>query len=239
MKEITRIFAVFLLVSIFFLPFSLSQGLMIGINNYHIEVGATIGKSVPAYIAVLNPSPYAFKARVYFDCDNCKSDLYFFGTKIGEIIEDPYQLISIDKKEVYVPPNTMGDGIPITITLTPKLILIKYLRLYTPESINFLVRLINPDYPGSFDLPYPSLFLGDRTIRGRIVVNVYESTFGAAGVTPAMASTYIARVKGMPLGSLLIILLGIIFVVWVINKKTKFLKKSKKLFSKFMKKKKR
>ncbi|MCD6371408.1 MAG: hypothetical protein J7L39_01700, partial [Candidatus Aenigmarchaeota archaeon] len=144
-----------------------------------------------------------------------------------------------DKKEVYVPPNTMGDGIPITITLTPKLILIKYLRLYTPESINFLVRLINPDYPGSFDLPYPSLFLGDRTIRGRIVVNVYESTFGAAGVTPAMASTYIARVKGMPLGSLLIILLGIIFVVWVINKKTKFLKKSKKLFSKFMKKKKR
>ncbi|MCD6371459.1 MAG: hypothetical protein J7L39_01965, partial [Candidatus Aenigmarchaeota archaeon] len=101
-----------ILFGMFIISPSFCQTVGIGLSSLYITLSTSVGDSVSSTIGVINPSPYAAKAKIYFDCTSCKSDLYFFGTKIGEIIEDPYQLISIDKKEVYVPPNTMGDGIP-------------------------------------------------------------------------------------------------------------------------------
>ena len=172
----------------------------------YITLTASIGRPISSTVGIINPSKYDAKVKLTFDCVTCTKDAKIFGIKIGEIVENPYQVLSLDKEEVYVPAYTTGDGLPVTLTVNPKLIWIKKLRIYTPESINFLVKLINPKYQGKIEIPYLTLLIGNREIKGRIVVDAYWSSFGAMGVSPAIASVFELYVKGMPLGSFLIII---------------------------------
>ncbi len=183
----------------------------IGVNNYHLEFEASVGSYRLAYIGVINPSPYDVKAKVYFECDNCVSDVKIFGRKIGEKIFDT-SYITLDKDDVYVKAHTTGAGIPVEIRVAPRLILINKIKLFTPESLNFLVRMLNPKYKGYVTIPYPALFLGERKIDGRVVVNAYWSSYGPMGVSPAVASIVKIRLKGMPVGSLILLLIGISLV---------------------------
>ncbi len=197
---------IWILLILLFLPKVYSQGVAIGINNYLLKIPIQVNSYNVAYIGIVNPSPYDLKVRVYFDCDTCVSDFKIFGVKIGESIEIPSQYFTLEKTDVFIPNNTRGVGIPVAIHLHPRLILMKKLRIYTPESINFLVKLINPKYQGKIEIPYLTLLIGNREIKGRIVVDAYWSSFGAMGVSPAIASVFELYVKGMPLGSFLIII---------------------------------
>jgi len=214
--------AIFLLSLLIHISPSVGQaGIGIGLSSMYVIMNGKLGESMSTTVGVINPSPYDLKARVYFDCTNCKKDVYIFGHKIGEIVEDPYQLISLDKQEVYVPANTMGTGIPVTITLTPKLILIKEFRFWLPKSLTFLVKLFNKNFDGAISVPYPSLLLETKTLEGRIIASVFWSSFGAAGVTPAVSSTYIAKIEGMPVGTLIILIIGFALVVFFLLRKRK------------------
>ena len=219
------------LLFLFFLLFlpdlTLSQ-VSIGITNYHIEDTVRIGQYYTRYIGVVNPGSYDVEVEVYFDCDNCKQPLTFLGNKIGEVKEIPEQYFRIGKDRLYVPNRTAEPGKIIPIYVTPKLLILKEAKIYTPESINFLLRVLSPSYPGYFSFLYPSLLIGSKNIKGRIVVSVTKSTFGSMGVTPAIACTFNLTIIGMPLGSLLLILAGLGIISFGIYKKLKVKKKRRK-----------
>lgn len=202
-----KLAGIWILLFFLFSSRSLAQGVAIGINNYLLKIYIPVNSYRISYIGVTNPSPYDLRAKIYFDCDTCVSDLKLFGFRIGETLEIPSQYFTIGKKDVFVPNHTLA-GIPIPIYIHPKLLLIKKLRVRTPDSINFLVQLLNPRYQGKIDISYPTLLIGNKLIKGRIVVNVYWSSFGGMGVSPAVASVFELHVKGMPLGSFLTLLLA-------------------------------
>jgi len=209
---------------IFFLLFTsscLSQGVGIGLSSLYVRLRSGIGSTVSSTVDVINPSPYSIKARVYFDCTSCVKDVKLFGIKIGESIEDPYQLISLDKKEVDIPPFSMKKGAPITITLTPKLIIFKNLKIYTPEGVNFYVKLLNRNYPGYFLIPYPYLIIGTHNINGTLTAEVISSSFGYIGVRPAVGSTTEIYVEGMPLSSFILLVVAILLVLFVCIRRVK------------------
>jgi len=208
--------AIFLLSFLIYAPPSVGQaGIGIGLSSMYVIMNGKLGESMTTTVGVINPSPYDLKARVYFDCTNCRRDIYFFGHKIGEVIEDPYQLISLDKQEVYVPANTMGGGVPVTITLTPKLILIKQFRFGLPEAISFFVRLLNKNFDGTISIPYPSLVIGEHKLEGKVSADMIWSSFGNLGVRPAVGATAEFSYKGMPLSSFILLLVGLAIVFYV------------------------
>jgi len=209
-----------LLFLFFFIQFSFAQGgVGVGISSMYITLTASIGRPVSSTVGIINPSKYDAKVKLTFDCVTCTKDAKIFGIKIGEIIEDPYQVLSLDRDEVYVRAFTTGDGLPITLTVNPKLIWIKKLRIYTPESINFYLRLINKRYKNYFDIPYPALLVGTHKIQGTLTAEVIWSSFGTLGVRPAVgASTWITLI-GMPVGSLILLIVGIILIIVAIFRK--------------------
>ena len=217
----------FFLFLILLSKLALSEGIGLGITNYHLEVSASVGESRVSYVGIINPSNYDLKAKIYFDCTNCKHDVKLFGYKIGEIVEDPYQIISIDKQEVYVPANTISGGVPVTITLTPKLILIKQFRFELPEALAFFIRLWDRNFTGKVSIPYPTLIIGGHRLEGTITADLFWSSFGALGVRPSVGSTAIFTYKGMPLSSFILLLVGVGILIYVITRKLKIIRKIK------------
>ena len=96
--------------------------------------------------------------------------------------------------------------------MTPNFWVRKELVIKTPESINFLVRLVNPSYRGEFSIPFATLLIGEKRLEGGITISAAWSTFGAMGATPAVGAPVTLRIKGIPLGSILII----VFLVFVV-----------------------
>jgi len=196
-----------------FLPEVLA-GVGIGMGPTRINLNTFIGKPYSVTIITYNPGDYDIKARLMFECRNCSYDARFLGLKIGEIREDYTQFFRFDPTEVYVPNKTGPDAaIPITVYITPNAFIKKDLVLFTPESINFLVRLVNPDYNGELVIPYPTLIVDNKILKGGITLSAFWSTFGAMGAVPAVGSDFQMNIKGVPLGSVIIIIVLVIIVI--------------------------
>jgi hypothetical protein len=125
---------------------------------------------------------------------------------------------------VYVPNHTyVGSGeVPITVYVTPGIWIRKSLVFSTPESVNFLVRIINPGYSGEFGIPYYTLLLDDKYIKAKVGTSVYWSTFGAMGAIPAVGVPLDMHIKGIPTGSLLIIIFLSLLAIFLILRKIGF-----------------
>ncbi len=229
--------ALFVFIVFFFLisiP-SVFAGVGIGMGPTRLNIRTSIGNPYSATLIVYNPGDYDIKAKVTFECENCESDAYFFGWRIGKVREDYRQFFTFDPEEVYVPNHTGPEAaIPITVHITPSIWVKKELVISTPEEINFLVRGINPSYTGEFSIPYYTLLIDEKEIKGGITISAVWSTFGAMGATPAVGADLNMHIKGIPLGSLIIIILIIIcvilFILWKIGFRRiyKFFKRKKK-----------
>jgi hypothetical protein len=221
----SRIYLVFFILISFlllpYLPIVFSQvGSAIGVNNYHIQLAANLGDILTAGIGVFNPSDYEENVTVYAECDNCVSDAKIFGFTVGSIRQDIYQFVSLSKREMTLPPRTTADSAPIVwVVVNPKLLNIQYFGVTTPDSINFFIRLINPKYGNGFEIPYPAFFIGEKEFRGRVSFDVVSSSFGPLGVAPSIATTLLVKVKGMPLGSFILILAALIIAILLIVKR--------------------
>jgi hypothetical protein len=212
---------------ILFFPTVLSQGLGLGISNYHIELAAGLGESVTNGMGIFNPSPYEETVKIYIECDNCVSDAKLFGYKIGEKREDIYQYVSLSNKSFTIRPNTGADASSIAwVSVTPKILLIRHFVISTPDSITFFIKSINKKYDGKLDIPYPALFIGEKKFDGRVSVDVVSSTFPNAAVMPSVAATLKVESRGMPFGSFVLILLAVAIVVFLIVRRLYLSKKS-------------
>lgn len=205
---------------------SQNQGLGLGINNYHISLIAGLGETNTNGIGIFNPSPYEEDVKISVECYNCVSDVKIFGVKVAENREDIYQYVSLTKTEAKIPAfTTAAAGYPVTVSLSPRLFVTKYLRVFTPDAINFFLKMAIPSYSNYFDLPYPSLLLGEEQFHGGVAINVVSSTFGTIGVFPSVASTLELKVIGMPWGSFILLLLALIVAVLLVLRKKGVLKK--------------
>lgn len=212
-----------LLVFLFILLYSSpaqASGVGLGIGPPRLSLEAITDKIYSFEIIVFNPGDYDVKAKLDVKCQTCASNITLFGTKIGEIREDYRQFFSFDAEDIYIPNNTnlnAGD-IPITVNVNPGSWTRKDIVFFTPEALNYLVRLVNPGYTGEFSIPYYSLLTDDKYIKANIVVSAYWSTFGSMGATPSVGVPLDMHIQGIPFGSVLIvitiILLIIIAVAW-------------------------
>ncbi|MCX8179024.1 MAG: hypothetical protein N3D75_04330, partial [Candidatus Aenigmarchaeota archaeon] len=181
-----------------------------------------------ANIRLTNPSPYEIQAKVYFDCKDCTTDVKIFGAKIGEKTIDYRSFFTLEKDDVKIAPFVTGnDGPAIKLTFSPKFILKNYLRIYTPDFINFFIKIVNKNYKNSFVIPYYSLFIGEKSFRGLIVADVYASSFGYMGVTPSVGSTIEIHATGMPVLSFVFLLVLLVLLVYFSYTKIKSYKKDK------------
>jgi hypothetical protein len=223
----TRIFLVFFLL-LFSLQLAHAQGVGVGISTYSINISGSILDYYVATVKVTNPSPYDINVKVFFDCFNCQRDIKIFDKKVGEVKADYRSFFTIDKTDVTVGPMDK-DGVPVKIIFSPKFILKNYLTIYTPEFINFFVKIFNKKYDSKFTVPYFTLFIGERHFSGLLVADVYASSFGKMGVTPSVGSSLEVHAKGMPLASFLLLCLLLLLLVFFVLKKMKVnFKKAKK-----------
>jgi len=214
-------FLFFLLVLI--LPFVNSQGVGVGINTYSIVLDGSILDSYVVSPKLINPSTYEIKVKVYFDCRDCTTDVKLFGHKIAEKTIDYRSFFTIPQNDFTVPPMTYGESGPtIVIRFSPRFILKNHLKIYTPGFINFFLKVINKKYENSFSVPYFTLFLGERRIKGLLVADVYESNFGVMGVRPSVGSSLEMTARGMPVSSFIFLLILIILLVVLILRKVGF-----------------
>jgi hypothetical protein len=213
----------FLFATLFLVQEVLAQGVGIGINTYRITLTGRIGDVYTPSIGIMNPSNYDIKARVYFDCRDCVSDIKIFGIKIAEDVEDPTEYFKLEKEEVYVPARTTEtNAIPVSIHFAPKLVIKKYIKFYTPESLNFFIEYLNPKYGGSFSIPYFTLLIEEKKLNGLISADVVWSNFGPLGVTPSVGANLEMRAKGMPFGSFVLLVIVLILVIFLILRRIGF-----------------
>lgn len=221
-KMFNEICKIFILIVLFFQFSKLvnAQGVGVGLSTYSINISGSILDYYVFTIRVINPSPYEIKTRVYFECRDCTNEIKLFGKKIAEKTIDHRSFFTIDKDDLTVQPNSFGEKAqPVKIIFSPKFIVKNKLKVYTPEALNFFIRLINKKYENSFSLPYYSLFIGERKISGLIVADVYASSFGYMGVTPSVGSSLEVHAKGMPLSSFIILCILILLIALFIYKK--------------------
>jgi hypothetical protein len=198
----------------------------IGISTYSLNMSGSILDYYVTTIRILNPSDYEISAKIYFECKDCTSEIKLFGKKIAESTIDYRSIFTIDKDDLRVSPKAYGEQAPaVKVIFSPKFITKNYLRVYTPEAINFFIKIVNKKYENSFVLPYYGLFIGKRSIHGLIVANVYASSFGSLGVTPSVGTNVEANARGMPLSSFIILLCLLILIIIYIVKKVKPSKK--------------
>ncbi|MFH8093153.1 MAG: hypothetical protein QXM38_04375, partial [Candidatus Aenigmatarchaeota archaeon] len=134
-----------------------------------------------------------------------------------------------DKDDVTIQPNSFGEKAPsVKIIFAPKFLIKNSLKIYTPEAINFFIKIFNKKYGGSFTLPYYSLFIGEKKLTGLIVADVYASSFGSMGVTPSVGSSLEVNARGMPLSSFIILCLLVILTTIFVYKKLSSKKKDGK-----------
>ncbi|MEM5878648.1 MAG: hypothetical protein QXF12_07275 [Candidatus Aenigmatarchaeota archaeon] len=205
-----------------------AQGVGIGISTYYINITGSILDYYTTNIRLTNPSPYEIQAKVYFDCRDCTTDVKIFGAKIGEKTIDYRSFFTLDKDDVKIAPFVNGnDGPAIKLTFSPKFILKNYLRIYTPDFINFFIKIVNKNYKNSFVIPYYSLFIGEKSFKGLIVADVYASSFGYMGVTPSVGSTIEIHATGMPVLSFVFLLALLALLAYFSYTKIKSHKKDK------------
>ena len=216
MKEKLVIFTLLLFL---FVPKTLAQ-VGVGITTYRITLRGSVGDVYTPTIGIMNPSDYTTKVKVVFECSNCISEVKLFGVKLFEDIEIPSEYFTLDKEVVDVPPHTMSNSpIKITIKFAPKLLVKKNLKFYTPDWINFFIKGLNPHYDGSFTIPYYTLLVGKKELEGKLSANVIKYEGGPLGVMPSVAATLTMTAYGMPLGSLILIIIAIIIIVFLILKR--------------------
>lgn len=225
----------FLIVLFILLSFQISksqgtQGVGVGISSYYVNISGSILDYYVSTIRIVNPSPYEIKVKVSFDCRNCNSDIKIFGLKVGESTLDYRSFFFFDKDDITIKPLSFeNDAAAIKIIFSPKFLIKNNVRIFTPEAINFFIKLVNKKYENSFVIPFYTLFLGEKKILGLIVADVYASSFGEMGVTPSVGSNLEISARGMPYSSfvilcLLVLLIGI-FIFRKIKGKTKHKKK--------------
>jgi hypothetical protein len=201
----------------------------VGITSYNIVLSGSIGDVRSYTVGIMNPSGYTTKVRVVFECIDCVSEVKIFGLKLFEKVEDPKQYFTFDKDVVTVPPySTENNAAPVTIKFSPKLLIIKHLKFYTPEWLNFLVKVVNPKYDGSFQIPYPTLLIGKKELNGKLAAEVVSYNGATPGVMPSVAATMKVSAVGMPLGSLIFIILIILITIFLILRRVQRLKRKKK-----------
>ncbi|MBU5689411.1 MAG: hypothetical protein KQA41_04275 [Candidatus Aenigmarchaeota archaeon] len=223
------LFTLFFILSIS-ISYAQNTGVGIGISTYSINITGSILDYYVSNIRIINPSVYEVKAKIYFECRDCTTDVNLFGKKIAEKTVDYRNYFILDKNDLTIPPMSLGDKAPaVKIIFSPKFINKNYLKIYTPEAINFFIKLINKKYENNFVLPYYSLFIGEKSINGLIVAEVYSSSFGPLGVTPSVGSKMEIHAKGMPWSSFIILCcLIILTIIFIIKKiKSNHLKKEK------------
>jgi len=217
MKKTQVFFSVFLILC--FLSSASAQGVGVGINTYSINITGSILDYYVATTRITNPSPYEINVRVFFDCFNCQKDIKVFDKKIGEIKLDYKSFFVLDKTDIVIGPLNNKEGVPVKIIFSPKFILRNYLTIYTPEFLNFFIKIFNKKYDNKITIPYFTFFIGERHLRGLLVADVYASSFGKMGVTPSVGSSLEVHAKGMPLLSFLLLCLFLLLLVVFILKK--------------------
>ena len=187
----------------------------IGMGPSRLSLEATIGKSYSFDIVVFNPGDYDVKAKLKVNCKTCLSNFTLFGWKIADVEEDYQQFFRFVPDDVYIRNHTSsGSGVGITVYVTPDLWIKKDLIFTTPESINFLVKQVKPDYPGRFEIPYYTLLIGDKRIKAQVSASSYWSTFGAMGTTAAVGAPLDLHIVGMPMGSLIILIVIFLLIIF-------------------------
>jgi hypothetical protein len=211
-KFILLLLSYFLIIS-FLIPEVLA-GVGIGMGPPRLELKATTQTSYSIGLIVYNPGDYDIKARVTFECENCEEKVYLFGWYLGRTKEDYTQFFNFEPEEVYVPAQTAPEKpVYVSLKVHPSLFAKKEFIVSTPEEINFLVRLINPSYKGEFSIPYYTLLLSEKEIKGGITATAVWSSFGSLGAAPAVGSYLTLNIKGMPLGSLILIIVAIVITI--------------------------
>jgi hypothetical protein len=226
---------VFSIILMFFILNSFSfvnAAVGIGMGPSRLTLEATVGESYSFDIVVFNPGDYDVKAKLNVNCKTCLSNFTLFEWKIADVNEDYQQFFRFVPDDVYIKNHTnLDSGVGITVHVTPSIWIKKDLIFTTPESINFLVRLINPGYTGKFGIPYYTLLIDDKNIKAQISASSYWSTFGAMGTVAAVGAPLDLHIVGMPMGSLIIlifiVLLIISLILVVLFKKTSLFRKLK------------
>lgn len=213
------LFTLFFILSLS-ISFAQNKGVGIGISTYSINITGNILDYYVSTIRIINPSIYEIKSKIYFECKDCKTDIKIFGKKIAEKIVDYRNYFTLDKNDLTIPPMSLENQAPaIKIIFLPKFINKNYLKVYTPEGINFFIKLINKKYENNFVIPYYTLFIGERSINGLIIAEVYSSDFGPLGVTPSVGSKMEVHAKGMPWSSFIILCILIVLIIFFVAKK--------------------
>ena len=211
MKRLFPLFILFLLLAS--IP-EVFAGVGIGMGPTRFTLSTSIGKPYSVTGIFYNPGDYDVIAKIEFQCENCDYEASFLGWHIGRVREEYRQFFRFDPEEVYLSNNTGPDSAtPVTIHITPSMLVRKDLVITTSEDINFLIRGINPNYKGEFSIPYYTLLIGDKFIKGSVTASAVWSTFGSMGAVPAVGASLELSIKGMPLGSLIIILLLVLIVI--------------------------
>ncbi|MEM5855751.1 MAG: hypothetical protein QW472_05565 [Candidatus Aenigmatarchaeota archaeon] len=209
----------------FFTFFLIVSGALgnVGIGMGPPRVELTTNTQTPYSIGLLlyNPGDYDIKARITIECYNCEEKVYVFGFYLGRIRTDYSQFLRIEPEEVYVATNaTPETPVYSYLKIRPSLWVKKEFIISTPEEINFLVRMVNPNYRGEFAIPYYTLLLDEKEIKGGITATAVWSSFGTLGAAPAVGSSLNLRIKGMPTGSLILIIVAILIIIFGIVWKT-------------------
>jgi hypothetical protein len=215
------IYLLFVLIPVFLsIPLASSQGVGIGLNNYLFVFNGTIFDSYTVTTRVINPGDYEISARVSFECFNCVEPVEIFGHKIGDRIDDYNSYFTFETTNVTVPPKTRGqEGSPVIIYFSPKIITKKYFRFNTPEFLDFFINIFKRDYDGNVHIPYFSVFIGEKYIKGLLSAVVYSSSFGSMGVAPSVGAGVEMTAKGIPLGSFIFLVIVIVLVFLLIFRK--------------------
>jgi len=220
---------VFFLLSNFAAAQAASSGVGVGLSSNSITISGTLLDYYVSTLRVTNPSQYEIKVKIYFDCFDCTSDVKIFGKKIGEKTVDYRSFFNFDRDDITIAPFSLEKNAPaVKVIFSPKFFIKNELKLYTPEALNFFIKLLNKNYQNSFTLPYYSMFIGERKITGLVVADVYASSFGQMGVTPSVGSKLEMRARGMPLSSFILLLILAILIGILIYTKIKSRKSQKK-----------
>jgi hypothetical protein len=234
MKRIEILAYLFLFIFLL-IPISKAQ-VGVGITSYRIDMKGNIGEAYTYTLGIMNPSSYTTNVKISFECLDCVSEVKLFGIKLFEKVEIPEQYFKIDKNLVSVPPYTNeNNAVPVTIKFSPKFLITKNLRFYTPEWLNFFVKLVNKNYDGKFEIPYLTLLIGKKELSGKFVADVVSYNGITPGVMPSVAATLTMSAKGMPVGSFIFLVIIILILIFLVLRRTgiikleNYFKKSKKI----------
>lgn len=199
------------------------EGVGIGISTYSIVFKGSVFDSYTASPRITNPSQYEVTAEILFDCFNCEENITIFGYRIADKVDDHKSYFTFNTDDVTVSPMSIGQsGAPIFIHFSPKIIIKKDLKIYPPKTIGFFFKFIDKNYPGYVKVPYFTIFVGEKHLKGLLVAHVYESSFGKMGVTPSVGSSLSMYATGVPKSSFIFFVVIIILLILLIFRKKIF-----------------